>query len=87
MSSARIHRLVAVCIAVAAFILYLTLWISGGDARNADYLIWTVFSMAGAGIAVAALAVDFKDSSLRVDWAIWALPVPYLLAGILSAFV
>ena len=87
MTSLRIHRLVALCLAIVAFVVFVALWIAGGEDRNADNLIWTIFSLVGAGIAMANFAGDFRSPPLRTDWATWALPLSYVLAGILSAVV
>lgn len=88
MTSRSIHRLVALCVAFAVFVLFMILWISGGDGpRNPAYLVWTIFSLVGTLAACVAFVVSLKRSAPGTDWAPWVIPLPFQLAGVISAFL
>jgi heme A synthase len=88
MTPTSIHRLVAVGVNVAIFVLSVVLWVSGGDGpRNPDYLVWTLLSLVATGVAAGAFAIGLGRTQRRADWALWAMPAAYLLAAIISALV
>ena len=86
MTTARIHHLVAACLSLGTFVLFLGLWIAAVDGRNTDHLIWAVFSLVAVVMTGASFLGGVGRKALRMEWALWAFPLPFIAAGAISTF-